>query len=382
VLFRSIKATDQIHCNILNRERFSKTELWNNIIRDVYSNSWSGGSFSNSHPILERINSQLPKHIRPDADGLSDIADIVSSFKTFAQDIDKNTIKTGIVALDKKLMMITGTSVGILAAPGGGKTSLAINICRNVNKMGEVVLFYSLDMNKSLLCLYQMQNLTGYDKTKLFKIVNEDPEQFAQISRELMKAYENVEFNFKFGITPGDIRKNIQDFEANTGKKVRVIIVDYLENIQPPTQYTDTVMGSGVVAQQIANIAADEDLLAITLMQPQKIKDVGEPIDSMRSIKGSSVTEQSLTAAIGLYRIGQKLKYNQWDNYITANILKNRLGSLGTVDMFFDGAKSLIRDMTDKEKQGLIELKARIEADKQAEDEERRSRWSGGGGTW
>lgn len=373
--YGQVKTTDRLHSEMNHKERFPTSELWDNVILTVFSDSWMGGTYGQGHPILSRIRESIPERLKREKEVIVENGFIFDKFKQFAVDIDKNTIKTGIDIFDKKITLLTGTSIGILGIPGSAKTTLAMNILKNTSVRGEVGFFFSLDMNESLIALKQIQQLTGYDNNKIFKLVKDSPKEFEVIRKKAEEIYKNVGYTFKFGITPADIRQTVQDYEEKHNKKVRLIVIDYLENVQ--SGYNDPTVGSGVVAQQIANICADEELLGITLMQTQKAVKPGEPIESMRQIKGASVIEQSISVGIGISRPGQALQYKDYDNYLVANILKNRFGPLGSIPMHFDGSQSIIRDMTATEKIGYSSLLEMIEDDKKVEKEDNKS-WGKG----
>lgn len=148
------------------------------------------------------------------------------------------------------------------------------------------------------------------------------------------------------------------EYEARTGKKLRLVVVDYLENVQ--SGYTDPTIGSGAVAQQLTNIANELDVAMVILLQTQKSVKPEEPIESMRSIKGASVIEQGLSCAIGVYREGQLLKHQDYDNTMTINVLKNRFGPLSSTIVSWRGARSLITDLTPDDRkiyEALLEIK-------------------------
>ena len=369
-----IKAIDEQHCLINKRESFDEDELWFNIIGTVYSESWQGGTYGPGHPILTRIADQIPSYLnREKKKGLIQNGDVFDKFQKFAIDIDKNTLKLGVSDFDKDIRMLAGTTVGILGTPGSGKTSLALNMLKNNSAKGEKSIFFSLDMNESLVALTQMRQATGLSNEQIFKMVKDMPEEFELAKVKSMKAYENVDYSFRFGLTPADIREDIEKCEKDSGEKVRLVVVDYLENVQ--SGYSDPTVGAGVVAQQLANVAAEMEVLIVILLQTQKSTKPGESIQTMRQIKGASVIEQSLSVALGVHREGQILAYKDYDNSMTVNILKNRFGPLGSTNMYFSGLKAEVRNMTKDEKKTLDFLKDLKKEDKEEKEKEKNSGW-------
>ena len=110
-----------------------------------------------------------------------DNASVFDKFKTFARDIDKNTIQFGIKELDENLRLLAGTSVGILGTPGSGKSTVVMNLLANNSLKGEKGIFYSLDMNEALVALKQVQRVANLSNDQIYKMVREEPEKFKQI---------------------------------------------------------------------------------------------------------------------------------------------------------------------------------------------------------
>lgn len=372
--YKLLRSVDEKHCNIHKRESFSKEELWDNILETVYSDDWRGGTYASDHPIIQEIEKQLPPYLlNNDRKLLVNNDSVFDRFTKFATDIEKNTLKLGIKDFDNKITLLAGTSVGILGVPGSGKTTLAMNLLAHNSLAGEPSLFYSLDMNESLIALKQIQRVTGYSNKKIFDLVKNHPEEFIKIRQKAIKDYENVIYSFRFGITPADIREDIKSYEQDSGRKIRLVVVDYLENVQ--SGYSDPTVGSGMVAQQLANIAADQEVLMVILMQTQKSVNPGEPIESMRSIKGASVIEQSISVGLGIHREAQCIRYKDYDNFMTANVIKNRFGGLDTVTMKWEGAKSMISDMTKDDNLALADLLDLKKDDSETEQKEKNGRW-------
>jgi hypothetical protein len=109
------------------------------------------------------------------------------------------------------------------------------------------------------------------------------------------------------------------------------------------------------------------------LLQSQKTTKPGESIDSMRSVKGSSVIEQCLSVILSIHREGQPLKYQDYDVGLNVNILKNRYGSCGTSLVGWDGARSLVNNLTEDQRLKITELRELINQDK--EDLKQRMTW-------
>jgi hypothetical protein len=119
--YHSLLATSELRAKLYGEDAaFDKEELWNNVIKTVYSESWQGGTYSVDHPLLSEIETKLPSYLRQrkKKENLIDNESVFTKFKRFARDIDKNTLSLGIPAFDKKVKLLTSTACGIVGAPG------------------------------------------------------------------------------------------------------------------------------------------------------------------------------------------------------------------------------------------------------------------------
>ena len=107
----------------------------------------------------DKLNSLHSELSTLERDEKAEIIDFDKLLKSEVQDIDcrfrgekKNGLKLGFDALDKRFGGIEKDDLWILAArPAMGKTTLAINIAKNVSDFGKEVLIFSLEMGKEQL---------------------------------------------------------------------------------------------------------------------------------------------------------------------------------------------------------------------------------------
>ena len=371
--YKLLKSVSEKRGMIYGEEfKFDTDELWTNVLESVFSDSWQGGDYGSEHPIIMDIDEKLPNYLKKkDRSGLVKTENIFSKFQKFATDIDKNTLKFGIPDLDKNFKLITGCSVGILGIPGSGKTSLAMELLSHNSRMGEPSLFYSMDMGESLIALKQLQRVSKLSNDEIFNLVKNKNPKYHELCQKAFDEYKNVEYCFKFGVSPADIRNDIDEYEERTGRKIRLVVIDYLESVQ--SGYSDPTVGSGYVAQQLADIANEKEVVLVILMQTQKSVRPGESIESMRSIKGASVIEQSLSLALGIFRPGQPIRFQSYDSVMGVNVLKNRFGMCSENWVGWRGQSSKIIPMT---KDDYLH-RQEIEDQKKDEDDEKeeKGRW-------
>lgn len=338
-------------------------DLESNILRTVYSDRWNNGTYSIKNNIwlqqyAKRVN--LEPDLATDDPTIS-IDSAFDLFKDYAENIDSLTIKTGIKPLDENVRMTIGMTVGIVAGPGVGKTSLSLQILNSMSNTNEQSIFFSFDMYHALVFQKLVQKHLRVTEKEIFtKFKSNDREFQKKVVDTLKKEYANVDFCFKTGMTPDDIEKTIKHTEEKTGKKIRLAVVDYSELVL--TDFADMTAGSAAVAQKLREIATKLNICIIVLLQPNKM--AGTPADELKSyrgIKGSSSSEQALSIILGMSRPGYNPRRPEDDQFITIKCLKNRMGGLFTLDLGWSGVTGDIYELNEFQEAHLAEVRAKKE---------------------
>lgn len=356
--YRMLKGAAELQSQRTGQERFPDEEIWVNIIEQVYSPHWNGGTFAEDN-FPDNIKEYLlglgiqPK--KAEENPLTDIDNIYKTFENFAENIEKNTVKTGITELDKLCRITTSMLVGLLGAPGAGKTATILNVINKHSMNGEASVFFSLDMGRPLVYQKMAQKFTGYSSQKIFDIFQNKNEEQKQKIRYLIKNnFNNVQMCFRTGARVEDMKKYIEDYQEKSGKKVRLIAVDYLEKVVGP--FSDPTANSGYNAAKLQELANDLEICVLLLLQPQKMAgDPSDPLLTYRRVKGASVIEQDCRVILSVFREGYDPQSYEDDYFITYAILKNTMGELGSVDCFWDG---LTGDVSEIDELGKGELAA------------------------
>ena len=284
---------------------------------------------------------------------ISTIGETFSAFENFANNIDKNTIKTGIKELDKNLRLTVGMSSGLVASPGVGKTSVSLQMLNNMSKTGEHTLFYSFDMYAPIVYQNLVQKHFNLNSTAMFEKFKTDKHFKEKVKEVLSQEYGNVSFCFRTGQTVPNMIDTLSEAEDKKGKKVKLMVVDYNELVQ--TDYSDATASSSFVAQKMREIAQSRDTHVFSLFQPSKIS--GTPADEIKSYnsaKGSGAISQSVSVMLGMSRPGYNPQQPDDDRFINLACLKNRMGPLFSLDFGWKGLTGTISDLDDDER---IELK-------------------------
>lgn len=360
--YYALKATAELQSKRFKQDKFDKQEIYHNVIKTVYSNNWQGGTYAEENfpeqlkEFLVSLN--IPRSNSETDKKLESVDQIFDNFYDYAKNIDKNTIKTGIPGLDSICRITTSMLVGLLGSPSVGKTSTMLNLLNNMSLSGEQSVFFSLDMGKPLVYQKLAQKVTGFSSHTIFEIFKtENIEKMEYVKEKINEQFSNVQMCFKTSSTVEQLKEYIINYQNETGKKVRLVAVDYLEKVAGP--YSDPTINAGYVAKQLQEMCNELECCVMVLLQPQKMAGTpADPILSYRQIKGASVIEQDCRVVISMWREGYNSKTDENDNYITYAVLKNNMGTTGQVDCHWDGPTGEVRELDDREYQELKELRA------------------------
>jgi len=361
-----------------------KTELYKNIIEDtVFADGWEGGQYTcKKAGWLQDYCNGLGEHKCKDRDGedkpFVKFDEMAERFFKFAEDFEKNIMKTGIVELDENVLLSTSTLNGLLGQPGAGKTTMALNYLKNTSKNGIPSAFFSLDMGEPIVTAKIIQQTTGMSFKEATEFCKTQREEAKVLVKSILKEdYANVDFNYRSGLTASDMKELIKQQEEIIGRKIKLVVVDYLECLAGP--YSDATANTGFIANQLKDLANELQVCILLLLQTQKhsTPDVSDPLLSLKGVKGSSVIEQSCTTILTLWREGYNPKYTEQDKYISFAVVKNRFGGLWAGDFSWNPVRGDILSLTEEQKYEFEEFKKRKRDDKIKNALEGNKAWEG-----
>ena len=348
-------------------------------IEHIYGPTWTGGTFAyeTNEKLKESILGMFPEETfeieNPDNKVIKSANDIIEGFKIFSKNIEKNRIYTGIPEVDKNIMLTVGAMHGVLAAPGAGKTALAINMLAHNSKAGLPCMFFSLDMSENLIGgkLMARQSPIGFrELTEKYK----NNIDLREVETLVEEDFKNVAFYSKSATSVKDMRQTITKHQKNIGQQVKFVVVDYLELIAGP--YADATANSAHHAVHLKDLATDLDICLIILVQPQKSAgDASSPLNSMRNIKGASLLEQNFRNVLGLYREGFSPNTPENDRYMTIKGLKSSFESLFSVDVGWDGKTGKVYTLSPQERHALANLRDKKAAEKEIAEKDKNGGW-------
>lgn len=348
------------------QEEFSKEELYKNIIEDsVFADGWQGGAYGADNIFIQNYCKRMGFTLDEKEDLPSVPLDtLIDGFINFSTNFEQNIIPTGVPEIDANLLLCVGTLNGLLGQPGSGKTTVAMEILKNTSLAGIPSMFFSLDMGPQIVFAKVVQKESGHTFKDAMRLYREGGQERDNISTIIKTKYKHVGFNFKCGSTVADLKKYIIEQRERTGVALKFIVVDYLELISGP--YSDPTANAAVVVHELKNLATEEDVCILLLLQTQKhsTPDIADPLLSMKQIKGASAIEQDCSTVLTLWREGYNPKHVQFDKYISFAIVKNRFDSLWEGDFRWFPVQGTFRSLSDEERADLEEFKKRKKAEK------------------
>ncbi len=370
--YYALKASADKQSEVFGQDKYGKDEIWKNIITPIYSALWNGATYSTANfPEKLRqfyLDSGIPEITEVQGDNKPiDLGDLFGVFSKYAENIDKNTVRTGIKELDQNLKLQTQMLVGLVGVAGSGKTSLALQIMKNLSVEQETSMFFSMDMSTAQVYEKLARSSTEYGPDQIMRAFKNDQKHVKDdIKNKVIDNYENVKLNFRTAQTVADMKASVEEYEQSSGKKVRLVVVDYLEKLG--SSYSDPTVGSGQNAKELQDLAKSLDCVVLVLLQTQKSKNPGDPILSMRSVKGSSLLEQEMRVIISCWRDGYDPAHFDDDKWMSLAILKNTMGSLGQVDLRWNGERGIVRELSPDERQEMKDYKKQKETLKNFND--------------
>jgi len=339
---------------------FPKEELWNNIIeQSVFSENWNGGQFSpKTNPWLASYCERMGIKIdTSEEEPFVDFGKMTDKFLDYATNFEQNIIKTGIHELDENVMYSTSTLNGLLGQPGAGKTSMALEFLRNSSLNGVNSVFFSMDMGLPVVYAKLIQKAAGVNFKQALDMVKHNPKKTRELIEQIKEEYKNVGFNFKSGLSVKDMTSFIKYHEDQTGKKVKLVVADYLECIS--SKFSDPGASCGLIANELKDLANELEVCILLLLQTQKhsTPDISDPLLTLRGVKGSSLIEQSCSTILTLWREGYSPKYVEDDKFVSFAVVKNRFGSLWSGDFHWNGITGDIKELTEEQELDLKRFK-------------------------
>jgi replicative DNA helicase len=297
----------------------------------------------------EQILKRALEHGQPKDDGIDVFHDIDS---VLADDFRK-PIPTGIKALDD--CMDGGLSKGelavILAPFGVGKTTMVTKIANTAKDQGYNVLQIFFEDNPKVI---QRKHLACWSGINLNDLRYHKDELIAiKEKKETEKGLLKLKKFPSDGTTIPHIKQYIRKKIAQ-GFKPDIVLIDYIDCIQPSKQFKESWDGEGNVMRQFETMLSELDIAGWTAVQGNRSSIGAETVDS--TMIGGSIKK----GQIGHFIVSIAKSLDQKESgHANIAILKSRFGKDGIIftDAIFDNGCIKIEMVEDNGGKTFMESK-------------------------
>lgn len=255
-------------------------------------------------------------------------------------------VPSGFVDLDNKLSGMQDSNLLILAArPGQGKTAFVLNVSQYVSAHDHIpVGFFSLEMSKEELVDRLLVAQADVDAWRL-KTGRLSEDDFSKISEAMGELAEAPLF---IDDTPGlsimEMRTKARRLQLEHG--VKLIIVDYLQLIDPGRRLDNRVVEVSMVSQALKNLARELKIPVLAVSQLSRaVEHRGEKKPQLADLRESGAIEQDADVVMFLYRPEEALSAQMLTKLLIA---KHRNGPSGELDLLFRGDRIRFYDVERK----------------------------------
>ena len=183
---------------------------------------------------------------------------------------DKNgQISTGWPGMDRKLFggMNRGELNIFAGGSGAGKSLFLANLGVNWALMGLNVVYLTLELSEALVSMRIDAMVTGISTKEIFKDLDDVEMKVKMIGKKA--GMLQVKY-MPSGKTANDVRAYLKEYEIKVGKKVDVLLVDYLDLLMPVSKKispADLFIKDKYVSEELRNLAVEKNCILVTAAQ-------------------------------------------------------------------------------------------------------------------
>jgi replicative DNA helicase len=279
------------------------------------------------------------------------IREILSDTFERLDELSKNAgkmrgVPTGFTDLDKVLGGLQKSDLVILAArPSMGKTSLALDIARNVAVLeNQPVGLFSLEMSKDQLADRLLASLANINLWNMRngRLTSDDYSRLQHAMGSLSDAPLYIDDAGSVNVL--QMRAMARRLQANKG--LSLIVIDYLQLMEPMNKFQSPVQQVTENSRALKMLAKELNVPVLVLSQLSRAVESRVPqIPRLADLRESGAIEQDADVVMMIYR---EDKYNE--NSLNKNIAKvliekHRTGPNGGVDVYFDENRVSFRNL-------------------------------------
>jgi len=262
-------------------------------------------------------------------------------------------ISTGFKSLDNMLSGFQKSDMIILAArPSIGKSSLAINIAQNVACFGKIpVGIFSLEMSKDQIIDRLISAQANIDSWRLRTGRLSDEGEYNDFERiqSAMSILSDapIYINDSSGTSILQMRAMARRLAADKG--LGLLIIDYLQLMEHRNPSLSLVQQVTENSRALKGLAKDLNIPILVISQLSRaVEQRMPPIPRLSDLRESGGIEQDADVVMFIYREDRYKENSERPGIAEIIIAKHRNGPVGKVELFFDEARMVFRDLDKK----------------------------------
>ena len=211
-------------------------------------------------------------------------------------------MSTGWASLDQKMYggFNKGELVIFAAQSGGGKSVFLANLAVNYSQSGNNVVYLTLELSEELVGMRIDAMTTGIASKEIFKNLDE-----VNLKVKMM-GKKNGAIQLKYmpsGKTANDVRSYLKEYQVKTGKRVDVLVIDYLDLLMPngkKISAENLFIKDKFVSEELRNLAMELNCLVLTAAQLNRTAVEEQEFDHSH-ISGGLSKIQTADAVFGIF---------------------------------------------------------------------------------
>lgn len=264
---------------------------------------------------------------------------------------DIRGVPTGFPGLDNVLAGFQRSDLIILAArPSLGKTSLALDIARNVAAKTKLpVGVFSLEMSKEQLVdrLIAAEAHVDLWKLRTGKLSDQGEYNDFMKIRDALSSLSEAPLFIEDSSSPTILQIRTMARRLQSEHGLSLIVVDYLQLIQPRSSYDSPVQAVTEISRSLKALAKELNVPVLALSQLSRAveaRTIRKP--KLSDLRESGSIEQDADVVMFIYREDRDRENTERKNIADIIVAKHRNGPLGDVELYFNEQRSSFEPIT------------------------------------
>lgn len=288
----------------------------------------------------ENAKSKL-KHIKDHAvDALEDISQTIERLETETEN------STGFSDLDELIKAKEGHLVLIAGRPAMGKTTLALNIAKNMSEQKKKILILSLEMTGKELTK-KMFSIFGKVNNKAIENGTLTDHEWEQVTYSISKIHDTEIYIEELSYLTPQLLKSKAKKANSIMQNIDLIVIDYLQLMTVENEQQNKTAEVSEVSRALKLLAKELNCPIIALSQLNRsLEQRPNKRPIMSDLRDSGSLEQDADSILFVYRDEIYDKETPEKGIAEIIVAKNRHGQTGSCKLKFIGEYSTFENLS------------------------------------